>query len=210
MSSLHPERHSPEANAHQPLSSRPVTSDADRIEPVTNVDNPFSTPGAQTPNNLSSAPSEAGSSGITSGYQNAPRSSYFKSRRVKKGEIERPWLEKKDPREKWVTIIPLVGIFIGLCVTGVLIWDGIRSVAMHNYCEVLNEEFNSWNSKIWTKEVQVGGFGYVTMASSSTSLTKTSQQRPIRAYDRQRRECLHQRRRAHYQAHIARQEPLGV
>lgn len=69
-------------------------------------------------------------------------------------------MDRKDPKEKWVTIIPLVGIFVGLALSGVLIWDGLRSVVNHNYCEILNEDFsNGLNSKIWTKEVEVGGFG---------------------------------------------------
>ena len=69
-------------------------------------------------------------------------------------------MDKKDPKEKWVTIIPLVGIFVGLALSGVLIWDGLRSVVNHNYCEILSEDFsNGLNSKIWTKEVEVGGFG---------------------------------------------------
>lgn len=69
-------------------------------------------------------------------------------------------MDRKDPKEKWVTIIPLVGIFVGLALSGVLIWDGLRSVVNHNYCEILNEDFsNGLNSKVWTKEVEVGGFG---------------------------------------------------
>ena len=84
---------------------------------------------------------------------------WFRSRRVKKGEVERPWLKKRDPREKWVTIIPLIGIFIGMAVSGVIIWDGLRTVVNYKYCEILNDDFSSWNSKVWTKEVEVGGFG---------------------------------------------------
>jgi hypothetical protein len=86
---------------------------------------------------------------------------YFKSRRVQKGSIERPWMNKKDPKEKWVTIIPLFGVLVGLAIAGLLIWDGLRTVVNHQYCEVLNENFTSWNSNIWSKEVELGGFGYV-------------------------------------------------
>lgn len=69
-------------------------------------------------------------------------------------------MDRKDPKEKWVTIIPLVGIFVGLALSGVLIWDGLRSVVNHKYCEIFNEDFsNGLNSKVWTKEVEVGGFG---------------------------------------------------
>lgn len=79
---------------------------------------------------------------------------------VKKGEIEKPWLEKHDPKEKWVTILPLLGILLGLCISGFLIWDGMRSVVHHKYCPVLDDDFsNGLDPSVWTKEVQVGGFG---------------------------------------------------
>jgi hypothetical protein len=80
---------------------------------------------------------------------------------VKKGEVEKPWLNKSDPKEKWVTILPIVGIFIGLAISGFLVWDGIRSVVKHKYCPVLVEDFSSGqlDTNVWTKEVQVGGFG---------------------------------------------------
>lgn len=84
---------------------------------------------------------------------------YFRSRRIKKGELERPWLNQKDPREKWVTIIPIIGFLCGLAVAGLLIWMGLWTVVDHNYCAVLDEDFSSWNDKVWTKEVEVGGYG---------------------------------------------------
>src|SRR5205814_526277 len=89
-----------------------------------------------------------------------PDTKYFHSRRIKKGEVERPWLDKKDKKERWVTIIPLLGIFFGLAVSGVLVWDGLRSVSNFTYCSVLDENWSGgFNTKIWTKEVQCGGFG---------------------------------------------------
>jgi hypothetical protein len=100
----------------------------------------------------------------TSGYETRrPHSEYFRSRRVKAEDVERPWLEEKHPRQFWVKCFPLVGLVLGLTVTGVLIWDGVRTVARHNYCEVLNDNFTSWNSDVWSKEVEVGGFGYVSV-----------------------------------------------
>lgn len=164
MTSIDPEKHSQEGR-----SSRSSASNGDHDD--INTPNPFATPahtdGAQTPNNeangyslpTSRAPSDAEGNGSTSSYNYFPRGEYFRSRRVKKGEVERPWIGKKDPREKWVTIIPLVGLFLGFCITGVLVWDGVRSVATHKYCEVFSDDFSSWNSKVWTKEVELGGYG---------------------------------------------------
>jgi hypothetical protein len=51
--------------------------------------------------------------------------------------MERLWLDTKDPREKWATIIPLIGIFIGVIISAVLTWDEMRSVINHTYYEVL-------------------------------------------------------------------------
>jgi hypothetical protein len=70
-------------------------------------------------------------------------------------------MKNKDPREKWVTIIPLIGLSIGVALAGFLVYDGIRSVVNHKYCPVLTEDFSAptLNDRIWTKEVEAGGFG---------------------------------------------------
>lgn len=92
---------------------------------------------------------------------NPPAPRYFHSRRVRKGEVEKPWLANKDPKEKWVTIIPVMGILAGCGLTGFLVYDGIHSVSNFNYCPVLMEDWsNGFNEKVWTKEVELGGFGY--------------------------------------------------
>lgn len=85
---------------------------------------------------------------------------YFKSRRIKKGQQERPWLEKKDPREKWVWILPTIGIAIGLGLMALQIYFGLQRISKHDYCVVLDETWaGGFDEKIWTKEVEVGGFG---------------------------------------------------
>ena len=114
--------------------------------------NPFASPyGSQ-------APSAAASSALL--HQQGLSQRYFHSRRVKKGEAERPWTKNKDPREKWVTIIPLVGLAIGLGIAGFLVWDGLRTVVIHNYCSVFEDDFShGLNDKVWQKEAEVGGYG---------------------------------------------------
>jgi hypothetical protein len=141
-----------------------AASEQDRIDIISRSDNPFATPGIQTPNTLTPSQSHQNfrsefSGASASGIRNNGDYNYFRSRRVKKGEVERPWLEKKDPRQKWVTIIPIIGIVVGFIVVGILIWDGVASVAVHKYCPVLDDDFKSWNDKVWTKEVEVGGYG---------------------------------------------------
>ena len=105
----------------------------------------------------------------SSSYQQAPQARYFHSRRIKKGEIERPWLNRKDPKEKWVTIIPLIGIFVGLALSGFLIYEGLQTVHHYVYCPVLEEDFSQGlRSNIWTKEVEVGGYGCVSYTFQPT------------------------------------------
>lgn len=119
-----------------------------------NGPNPFASPSGSRP------ASSFGSSSALGARFDERAARYFHSRRVKKGEVEKPWMDKADPKEKWVTILPIIGIVIGLGISGFLVWDGIRSVVKHNYCLVLSDDFSGgFNTDIWTKEVQVGGFG---------------------------------------------------
>lgn len=114
--------------------------------------NPFSSPFNSRP-----ASSFGSSSALRGGLE---PTRYFHSRRVRKGEVEQPWKEKKDPKEKWVTIIPLIGLALGFAVAGFLVYDGIQSVVHHKYCPVLDDNFSGGlNTAVWTQEAEVGGFG---------------------------------------------------
>jgi hypothetical protein len=93
-------------------------------------------------------------------YHAAAPAVYFKSRRVRKGEQKRPWLKQKDPKEKWVWIIPVIGILIGLGLAALQVWAGLQRISKHSYCQVLDEDWSGgFNEQIWMREVQVGGFG---------------------------------------------------
>ncbi|SMR50583.1 unnamed protein product [Zymoseptoria tritici ST99CH_1E4] len=129
-------------------STRAGTPENDLIEPVQRQ-NPFSTPYGSMPGSTI---------GSTTGIDAQPNR-FFHSRRIKKEEVEKPWLEKKDPRQKWTTIIPLIGIFIGLALTGFVIYDGISSHHNYTYCPVFLDDFSNGLGDGWTKEVESGGFG---------------------------------------------------
>lgn len=89
---------------------------------------------------------------------------FFHSRRIKKGQAEKPWKTEKDPKDKWITIISVIGIVVGIAAAGAMIWDGYRSAVVHTYKLVLDQDFSTLTEldpKIWTKEVESGGFGYV-------------------------------------------------
>lgn len=146
--SLRPGRTATATSPSPTTPNSPGIPEDEAITPVGTSD-PFA-----TPSHLSNQNSRRGSS------NHSIELKYFYSRRVQKGSIEQPWRNKKDPKEKWVTIIPILGILVGLGITGVLIWDGLRSVVNHVYCPVLDENWsNGINGKIWTKEAEVGGFG---------------------------------------------------
>lgn len=147
-----PRRPPRQDRSNSPFTVRPNPFD-DEITSLPSRD-PFSSV------NNSRAPSRAPSSTATSTGRRPLSTIYFKSRRIQKDEIEKPWLEKKDPKEKWVTIIPLVALAIGFLLAGLLVYDGIRSVVHHEYCLVLSEDFSTGlDPKIWTKEAEVGGYG---------------------------------------------------
>jgi len=144
-----------------PTPLRPGTPDTtgrspyeDTISPAaTGRVNPFASPFTSRPT------SSFGSSSAVNRTDAIPNR-YFHSRRVRKGEIEKPWKDKKDPKEKWVTIIPMIGLVIGLAIAGFLVYDGLSSVVTHTYCPVLSDDFSGGlNTKIWTQEAEVGGFG---------------------------------------------------
>lgn len=73
--------------------------------------------------------------------------------------MEKPWLLEKDSREKWVTILPLIGVLIGCGLAAYLGYSGWASVETHKFCLVLGDDFTTFRNDIWTHEVQVGGFG---------------------------------------------------
>ncbi|KAL3426465.1 beta-1,3-glucan-binding protein [Phlyctema vagabunda] len=92
--------------------------------------------------------------------QNNIRQRYFRSRLIIKGETDRPELREYDPKEKWVTIIPIIGFVLGLFMIGGLSFLGYHVVPRHKYCSVLYDDFShGFNPRVWQQEVQVGGFG---------------------------------------------------
>jgi len=123
-----------------------------------NSPNPFATPPASI-------------FGANSGYQysESAGSKYFRSRRIRKDDAgHEPPTFKKDPKEKWLCIIPMLGLFTGIAITGVMIYLKIGRLATYNYCPVLDDDFSSGvlNKNIWQAENEVGGYGCVIRSTS--------------------------------------------
>ncbi|ESZ96039.1 glycoside hydrolase family 16 protein [Sclerotinia borealis F-4128] len=123
-----------------------------QTSPIRDRPDPFSTPSPSRPES---------SLGTSSSVGRSYGTPYFHSRRVKKGEVDQPWKAKKDPKERWVTVIPIVGILIGLGIAAFFVYDGVRSVTHHKYCPVMSDDFSgdTLNTDFWTQEAEVGGFG---------------------------------------------------
>ncbi|KAK5169410.1 uncharacterized protein LTR77_005385 [Saxophila tyrrhenica] len=138
--------------------TRSEASDEDRIDTLSRPANPFATPLGSTPQ--ASKPGSFIASSSSFQQQKHQEQPYFRSRRVDKEAAEKPWLKKKDSKEKWVTIIPIIGVLIGLGISGYLIYDGLMSVKNFTYCSVYESDFSrGLDMDVWTKEVEVGGFG---------------------------------------------------
>lgn len=117
--------------------------------------NPFATP-VETPEGSVYGGISRARNSTTSGGQN-----YFRSRRIRKDDGHVPPVFKKDPKEKYLTIIPVTGLIVGLLITGAMIYLKIGTMKSHNYCPILDDDFSTGmlNPAVWTKEVEVGGYG---------------------------------------------------
>lgn len=149
-----------------PRSTRASSSKADA-----SAEDPFTDRSAQSPQpatdpfassqRLPRSTSALSDSNVPGGNGLGSRRRYFHSRRVRKDEVIKPWVkEPRDRAETLIEIIPLIGLLIGIAIAGVLIWDGLRNVVDHKYCNVLVEDFSGGiNSDVWNHEIQLGGFG---------------------------------------------------
>lgn len=83
------------------------------------------------------------------------------SKRVPMGsEVEKPWLKSKNRKKlKVINYIVIAGFVIGLGIIGVLGYFAYADISNFEYCEVLNDDFSSFNEETWSREVQIGGFG---------------------------------------------------
>ncbi|ESZ98948.1 hypothetical protein SBOR_0606 [Sclerotinia borealis F-4128] len=139
-----------------PSKSTSHSEENSRAQTPVSTSNPFATPPYSRP---------ASTIGARSGFQYAevPGTGYFRSRRVRKGEAVSLAVTKKAKKEALLWIFPLCGTILGLGLTGMIIYLKIASITHHKYCPVLLEDFSSGilDPNVWTKEVQVGGYGLV-------------------------------------------------
>lgn len=83
------------------------------------------------------------------------------SKRIPLGsEVEKPWLQSKNRKKlKAINYIVMGGFLIGICIIGILSYFAYADISNFDYCEVLNDDFDTLDEDIWTREVQIGGYG---------------------------------------------------
>lgn len=83
------------------------------------------------------------------------------SKRIPLGaEVEKPWLQSKNRKKlKVINYIVIAGFIIGLGIVGVLAYFAYADISNFEYCEVLNDDFATFDENTWTREVQIGGYG---------------------------------------------------
>lgn len=123
--------------------------------------NPFTTPLRQ-----SRAPSVSENSGsgrphsyFPTSAQNQPRRRKFKSARLTPGEYdEKPWA-LKHPKLKWERTIFYGSIALGVAIGAFICYLAYAGVTNHQYCLIMEDDFQSINTDVWSYEIQRGGFG---------------------------------------------------
>ncbi|CAI7608215.1 unnamed protein product [Penicillium manginii] len=75
------------------------------------------------------------------------------------GEFEKPWLEDGKRKPNWDSIIFYTCCAIAVCVSGYICWSEYEKVPRHDWCMILDENFKTLDTSIWSHEVQLNGFG---------------------------------------------------
>ena len=109
----------------------------------------------------------------TTGYQSfhatKPPPKSIKPSTMLMGEVEKPWKSKNNTQMRvayWITYATVAfGIIAGVlrCFFG---WRNVPRLG--NLCQVMEEEFETLNMDIWSRDIDLGGFGCV-IAFYSTS-----------------------------------------
>jgi hypothetical protein len=148
--------------------------------PRTQLSNPFETPRGSLPQSSASSyleiPINRGniqqSEQVQStDYQQSPPRSQnekqeyahsngkFRSYRLV-GTYDQPWLkDRRNRRDRYGNYIIYAFAVVGLGLSAVLCWDAARKVVNHDYCLVLDEQFEQLDNSVWNREVQTDGFG---------------------------------------------------
>lgn len=86
------------------------------------------------------------------------------------GPIDKPWLTNKDSVGRLAYLTTLGIISLGILASALRCWNDWRHVQLiGNLCLVMEDQFESSDidtESTWTREADMGGFGYVTIDAS--------------------------------------------
>lgn len=78
------------------------------------------------------------------------------------GEIEKPWKSENNSQMRFAYWITYATAIFGIIAGGIRCFFGWRNVPrLGNLCQVMEEEFETLNMDIWSRDIDLGGFGCV-------------------------------------------------
>ena len=77
-------------------------------------------------------------------------------------EIEKPWLKEKNGHVRIAYLLTYATAAIGIIGAALRCYFGWKDVPrMGNLCLVMEDEFDTFNTDIWSHDVELSGFGFV-------------------------------------------------
>lgn len=97
-----------------------------------------------------------------------PPPKYTKPSTMLTGGVEKPWKSRNNSQMRFAYWITYAAATLGI-IAGVLrCFFGWRNVPrLGNLCQVMEEEFDTLNLDIWSRDIDLGGFGYVALFCSA-------------------------------------------
>lgn len=82
------------------------------------------------------------------------------------GEIEKPWKSQNTSQMRFAYWVTYAAAAIGIVAGALRCYFGWRGVPrLGNLCQVMEDEFETLNTDIWSHDIDLGGFGYVISSS---------------------------------------------
>ena len=97
-----------------------------------------------------------------------PPPKYTKPSTMLTGEIEKPWKSTNNSQMRVAYWITYAAAAFGIIAGAMRCYFGWRNVPrLGNLCQVMEDEFETLNLDIWSRDIDLGGFGYVTLSYST-------------------------------------------
>jgi hypothetical protein len=96
-----------------------------------------------------------------------PPPKYTKPSTMLTGGVEKPWKSKNNSKMRLAYWITYATATLGIIAGALRCYLGWRNVPrLGNLCQVMEEEFDTLNLDIWSRDIDLGGFGCVPFNTS--------------------------------------------